>query len=179
VSLWSAATKGLRVIEIREEHLGDAVAIRDVNKRAFGQDQEGNIIDALRSNGAALLLLVATLNDRVVGHIMYSPISLGGEIMGAALGPMAVLPEHQHRGVGSKLIEVGNQKIKDQGHPFIIVLGHANYYPRFGFMFASNHGIKCEWEVPEDVFMLLVLDQEKLQGVSGVAKYRDEFSSVS
>jgi hypothetical protein len=82
----SAATKGLCVIEIREERPGDVSAIHDVNKRAFGQDQEGNIVDALRSNGAALLSLVATLDDRVVGHIMYSPISVGGEIMGAALG---------------------------------------------------------------------------------------------
>jgi putative acetyltransferase len=81
------------VIEIREEHPGDIPAIRDVNGRAFGQDQEANIVDALRSNGAALLSLVATLDDRVVGHIMYSPISVGGE-MGAALGPMAVLPDY-------------------------------------------------------------------------------------
>ena len=175
----SAAMKELTVIEIREERFGDVAAIRDVNKRAFGQDQEGDIVDALRSNGAALLSLVATLNDRVVGHIMYSPISVGGEIMGAALGPMAVLPEHQRQGVGSKLVEAGNRKIKDQGCPFIIVLGHSNYYPRFGFMPASNHGIKCEWEVPDDVFMLLVLDQEKMQSVSGLAKYRHEFSSVS
>jgi len=167
------------VIEIREERPGDVAAIRDVNKRAFGQDQEGKIVDALRSNGAALLSLVATLDDRVVGHIMYSPISVARKIMGAALGPVAVLPEHQRQGIGSKLVEAGNRKIKDQGCPFIIVLGHSNYYPRFGFMPASNHGIKCEWEVPEDVFMLLVLDQEKMQGVSGLAKYRHEFSSVS
>ena len=167
------------MIEIREERPGDVVAIRDVNKRAFGQDQEGNIVDALRSNGAALLSLVATLNDRVVGHIMYSPISVGREIMGAALGPMAVLPEHQRQSVGSELVAAGNRKIKDQGYPFIIVLGHSNYYPRFGFMPAGRHGIKCEWEVPEGVFMLLVLDQEKMQGVSGLAKYRHEFSSVS
>src|SRR6185295_12090351 len=167
------------MIEIREEVPDDVTAIRDVNKRAFGQDQEGNIVDALRSNGAALLSLVATLDDRVVGHIMYSPISVGGEIMGAALGPMAVLPEHQRQGIGSKLVEAGSRKIKRQGWPFIIVLGHSKYYPRFGFVPAGNHGIRCEWEVPEDVFMLLVLDQEKMHGVSGLAKYRHEFSSVS
>jgi putative acetyltransferase len=167
------------VIQIREERPSDVAAIRNVNKGAFGQDQEGNIVDALRSNGAALLSLVATLNDRVVGHIMYSPASVGGEIMGAALGPMAVLPEHQRQGIGSKLVEAGNRKIKDEGYPFIIVLGHSNYYPRFGFIPASNHGIKCEWEVPEDVFMLLVLDEEKMQGIFGLAKYRHEFSSVS
>jgi len=166
------------LVEIREEHPCDITAIRDVNKRAFGQDQEGNIVDALRSNGDAWLSLVATLNGRVVGHIMYSPLSVGGDMEGVALGPMAVLPEYQRQGIGSKLVEAGNRKLKDTGCPFVIVLGHANYYPRFGFRPASSHGIKCEWEVPDDVFMLLVLDQQKMQGVSGLAKYRHEFSSV-
>src|SRR6266478_4190044 len=106
------------LIEIREERSDDIAAVRDVNKRAFGQDQEGNIVDALRANGAALLSLVATVGDRVVGHIMYSPLSVG-DVNGAALGPMAVLPEHQRQGIGSKLVEAGNQKLKDAGFPFI------------------------------------------------------------
>jgi putative acetyltransferase len=154
-------------------------AVRDLNRRAFGQDQESNIVDALRANCAALLSLVATLNDRVVGHIMYSPVSVGGNVTGAALGPMAVLPEYQRQGIGSKLIEAGNQKLKDAGCPFIIVVGHADYYPRFGFRPASEYGIKCEWDVPNDVFMLLVLDEAKMKNVSGLAKYRHEFSTVS
>ncbi len=166
-------------IEIREERPDDIAAVRELNRRAFGQDQEGNIVDALMANGAALLSLVATLNDRVVGHIMYSPVSIDGKGRGAALGPMAVIPERQRQGIGSKLIEAGNQKLKDAGCPFIIVVGHADYYPRFGFRPASEHGIKCEWDVPDDVFMLLVLDQAKMEGVSGLAKYRHEFSSIS
>lgn len=167
------------LVEIREEHPGDVAAIRDLNKRAFGQDQEGNIVDALRSSGAVLLSLVATLNGRLVGHIIYSPLSVGSEVTGAALGPMAVLPEYQRQGIGSKLVEAGNRKLKDAGCPFVIVLGHANYYPRFGFRPASAHGIKCEWEVPDNVFMILVLDKMKMQRVSGLAKYRHEFSSVT
>jgi putative acetyltransferase len=167
------------LIEIREERPGDIAAIRDLNRRAFGQDQEGNIVDALRSNGAALLSLLATLDGRVVGHIVYSPLSVNGEVTGAALGPMAVLPEYQRQGIGSKLVEAGNLKLKDAGCPFIIVVGHANYYPRFGFRPASTHGIKCEWEVSDDVFMLLVLDEAKMQGISGLAEYRHEFSSVT
>jgi len=166
-------------IEIREERPDDVAAVRDLNRRAFGQDQEGNIVDALRANGAVLLFLVATLNDRVVGHIVYSPLSISRNITGAALGPMAVLPECQRQGIGSKLIEAGNQKLKDAGCPFIIVVGHADYYPRFGFKPASGHGIKCEWDVPDDVFMLLVLDRAKMKAVSGLARYRHEFSSVS
>lgn len=167
------------LIEIREEGPNDVAAIRDLNRRAFGQDQEGNIVDALRANGAALLSLVATLKHQVVGHIMYSPISVGDNVMGAALGPMAVLPEFQRQGIGSKLIEVGNRKLKDAGCPFIIVVGHADYYPRFGFRSASKHGIKCEWHVPDDAFMLLVLDEAQMAGVSGLAKYRHEFSTIS
>ena len=167
------------LIEIREERPDDVAAVRDLNRRAFGQDQESNIVDALRANGAALLSLVATLDDRVVGHIMYSPLTIGGNVTGAALGPMAVLPEHQRQGIGSKLVKVGNQKLKDAGYPFIIVVGHADYYPRFGFKRANEHGITCEWDLPDDVFMLLVLDQAKMESVSGLATYRQEFSSVS
>ena len=166
------------MIEIREEHHEDIAAIREVNRRAFGQEQEANLVEALRSNGAALLSLVAILNGQVVGHIMYSPITVGG-VTGAALAPMSVLPEHQRNGIGSKLIETGTQKLKAAGQPFIIVLGHADYYPRFGFVPANTHGVTCEWEVPAEVFMLLVLDQAKMQGVSGLAKYRHEFSTVT
>ena len=165
-------------IEIREECPDDVLAIRDLNRRAFGQDQDGNIVDALRANGAALFSLVATVNKRVVGHIMYSPVFVG-DVRAAALGPMAVLPECQRQGIGSKLIEAGNRKLKDAGWPFIIVVGHAEYYPRFGFRPARDYGIKCEWDVPDDVFMLLVLDQAKMEGVSGLATYRHEFSTVS
>lgn len=167
------------LIEIREERPDDVAAVREVNRRAFGQDQESNIVDALRTNGGALLSLVATVNGQVTGHIMYSPVTVAGNVKGAALGPMAVVPERQRQGIGTKLVETGNRKIKDAGHPFIIVVGHAEYYPRFGFRPASEYGIKCEWDVPDDVFMVLILDQAKMQGVSGLAKYRDEFWTVS
>ena len=166
------------LVEVREGSPGDVADIRDVNRRAFGHDQEANIVDALRSNGGALLSLVATLNGRVVGHIMYSPISVTGQAAGAALGPMAVLPEHQRQGIGSRLVETGSRKLQGSGCPFIIVVGHPQYYPRFGFRPASAHGITCEREVPDDVCMLLVLDQSKLQAFSGLVKYRHEFSSL-
>lgn len=128
---------GRFMIEIREEQPGDIRAIREVNRLAFGQDLEGKIVDALRSNGAVLLSLVAVQEGRVVGHIVYSPSSMG-ELAGAALGPMAVLPQHQRQRIGSRLVEAGNQKLKDSGCPFIVVLGHANYYPRFGFKRLRN-----------------------------------------
>jgi putative acetyltransferase len=166
------------LIEIREELPSDATSIRDVNRRAFERDQEGKIVDALRSNGAALLSLVATLDGQVVGHIMYSPLSVG-EVTGAGLGPLAVVPEYQRQGIGSKLVMAGSEKLKYVGCPFVIVVGHASYYSRFGFKPASRRGITCEWEVPDDVFMLLVFDEPTMRNVSGLAKYRHEFSSVS
>ena len=166
------------MIEIRQEQPRDIPAIREVNRLAFEQDQEGNIVDALRSNGAALASLVATDTEKIVGHIMYSPASIG-LLSGAALGPMAVRPDYQRHGIGHRLVEWGNRMLKDSGCPFIIVVGHAAYYPRFGFKPASISGISCEWEVPDDVFMLLVLDQAKMLGVSGLAKCRHEFSSLS
>jgi putative acetyltransferase len=166
------------LVEIIEERAGDIAAIRDLNQRAFEQNQEANIVDALRSNGGALLSLVATVNGQVVGHIMYTPTSIGG-LRGAALGPMAVLPELQRQGIGSQLVEAGNRRIEQGGCPFIIVVGHPEFYPRFGFTPARARGITCKWDLPDDVFMILVLDEAEMQGVSGLAKYRDEFSTVA
>jgi putative acetyltransferase len=165
-------------MEIREERAGDILEIRVLNQQAFGQSQEGHIVDALRSNGAVLLSLVATLDDHVVGHILYSPVSLSG-LDGGALGPMAVLPQHQRQGIGSKLIEEGNRRLKEPGCPFIIVVGHAHFYPRFGFKRASTCAITCEWEIPDEAFMVLTLDHARMAGVSGLAQYRPEFSTVS
>src|SRR5204862_4826498 len=164
------------VSEIREELPRDVVAVRDVNRQAFGRSDESDIVDALRANGAALLSLVATLDDRVVGHAMYSP-AVVSDVAGAALGPVAVLPDCQRQGIGRSLIETGNRTIKEQACPFIIVLGHTTYYPRFGFRPASSYGITCEWDVPDNVFMVLVLNDSVMQGVAGVAKYRPEFSN--
>jgi len=109
------------LIEVREERPDDLAAVRQVHRRAFEQEQESNIIDALRTNRAALFSLVATASDRVIGHIIYRPVTIARNVKGAALGPMAVLPEHQRQGIGIRLIEAGNRKIKDGGYPFIIV----------------------------------------------------------
>jgi len=164
--------------EIRTERPDDIAAIREVNRRAFEQEQEGNIVDALRSNTASLLSLVATVDGFVVGHIIYSPASIRG-VTGAALGPMSVAPDRQRQGIGSRLVETGNRMLRATGCPFIVVLGHAEFYPRFGFVPASTRGIACEWNVPDDVFMIAVLDEAKMSGVSGLTKYRDEFSTVA
>lgn len=164
-------------IDVREEHPEDEAAIRAVNDQAFGQDLEGRIVDALRSNGVVKLSLVATHDDQIVGHIMFSPASIDGMVQGAALGPMAVVPAAQGQGVGSRLVQAGIKQLEKSGCPFIIVLGHADYYPRFGFQPASARGIACKWEVPDEAFMILVFDEKQLEGATGMAQYRNEFST--
>ena len=166
------------MIEIREEQPCDVAAIRRVNELAFGRDQEANIVDALRANGAVLLSLVAILRDRVVGHLLYSP-ALIGEVQGAALGPLAVLPEHQRQGIGIKLVEAGNARLTAKPCPFIILIGHPEYYPRFGFKRASDHNIQCEWQVRDEVFMVLFPNSDGTGRIFGPAKYRSEFSTVT
>ena len=164
--------------EIRPERPSDLLAIRGVHRRAFGQDQEANIVDALRANGAMLVSLVATLDGDIVAHVAYSPASIDS-VDGAALGPIAVAPEHQKQGIGGRLIESGNRTLAATSCPFVIVLGYPTYYSRFGFVPARSRGISCEWDVPDDVFMVLALDEGRMQGVSGLARYRHEFSTVT
>ena len=166
------------MIEIREEQPADIAAVRRVNRVAFEQDQEASLVDALRAAGGAMLSLVAVVGGEVVGHILYSPASIG-TLSGAALAPMAVLPDHQRQGIGTRLVETGNRMLKESGCPFVIVVGHPHYYPRFGFTPAVSRRITCEWKVPDDVFMVLVFDEVAMRGASGLARYRDEFSSVS
>lgn len=166
-------------LDVRAERADDVAAIHEVVRLACGQ-KEADLVDALRTNGAVTLSLVATLDGVVVGHILYSPISVGDSpVTGAALGPMGVLPEHQRRGIGSRLIEAGTRTLDEARCPYIIVLGHPEYYPRFGFRPARTYGIECQWKVPDEVFMALVLDEARMQGVSGLARYREEFSAFA
>ena len=165
-------------LAVRDERPDDIEAVRAVNRNAFAQDQEGRIVDALRDNGAVTLSLVATRADAIVGHILFSPITVG-DVEGAALGPMAVVPECQRHGIGSRLVEAGIERLARAGCPFVIVLGHSGFYPRFGFEPASRHGITCEWDVPDDVFMVLPLDRPTVSGLSGLARYRPEFSRIA
>jgi putative acetyltransferase len=165
-------------IVVREESPQDIAAIRALNEQVFGQAQEAGIVDALRQNGAATLSLVATVASQVVGHILYSPVKIAGGLEGSALGPMAVLPPCQNQGVGSMLVRAGNERRRQAGCPYILVLGHPEFYPRFGFKPASACGVTCEWDVPDSVFLLLVLDESRMRGVSGRAQYRSEFSAI-
>jgi len=168
-------------ITVREEKPHDVAAIREVNLAAFGQPQEADIVDKLRHSCKDLLSLVATVEDRVVGHILFSPASVDGEgktVEGMGLAPMAVLPEFQRQGVGSELVRAGIGRLTDRGCPFVIVLGYPEYYPRFGFVPASRYGIRSEWDVPDEAFMIVVINESAIDGVTGVARYRPEFAEA-
>ena len=167
----------MSAITIRLEGPADGPAVRDVNRQAFGQDQEANIVDALRTNDAVLLSLVAEAAGQVVGHILFSPLVVAG-VEGAALGPMAVLPEMQRQGIGTRLVQAGLEQLRRDGCPFVGVVGHPAFYPRVGFRPARSFGISCEWDVPDDVFMVHVLDTTATAGMTGMARYRAEFSTV-
>jgi putative acetyltransferase len=170
------------MIIIREERPEDEEAIRAVNEKAFGQPAEAIIVDKLRKNCPGFLSLVALEGDEVVGHILFSPAKIEGStktIDGMGLAPMAVLPERQRQGIGTLLVNRGIEMLRSRSCPFIIVLGHPEYYPRFGFERACVHGIRSQWEgVPDEAFMILVLEQEAMKGASGVTRYRDEFDEA-
>jgi len=171
----------LAVPAVRAEAPGDRVAVRHVDEEAFGRPDEAQLVDLLRERGGALLSLVAVVRGRVVGHVLFTPVRLESPdraLDGAGLGPMAVLPAFQRAGVGSRLATDGIARLRADGCPFVVVLGHPEYYPRFGFVPASRHGVRCPWPVPDDAFMLLALDPARVQGASGVARYRDEFVAV-
>lgn len=170
------------MVTIREEQLGDAQQIRIVNQHAFDQNEEANLVDRLRQTCPNSISRVAVSKGQIVGHILFTPVKLEAKekvIEGMGLAPMAVLPEFQRQGIGSQLVKAGLDVIEKAKYSFIIVLGHPTYYPRFGFVPASRYGIKSEYEnVPDEAFLILIIDQAVLEGVSGIAKYRPEFSSA-
>jgi putative acetyltransferase len=163
------------VIEIREEQPDDIEAVRRVNTEAFGQPDEAALVDKLRESCDEKVSLVAVDGDDVVGHILFTPATIG-DVRGMGLAPMAVVPERQGDGIGSKLVRAGLVELAERRCPFVIVLGHPEYYPRFGFERASTHGIRSEWDIPNDAFMILVIDEAAMRGVSGLARYRPELS---
>lgn len=167
---------------VRQERPEDVAGIRHVNEQAFGQPAEADLVDLLRTRGKVVLSLVATQEDLIVGHILFSPVMIEseGEVFDAAVGlaPMAVLPGLQKQGIGSQLVEHGLELCRKSGYECVVVLGHAEYYPRFGFVPASRYGLKCEYDVPDEAFMALELRDGALKGRAGIAKYQPEFKEV-
>ncbi|MGH9966373.1 MAG: GNAT family N-acetyltransferase [Pyrinomonadaceae bacterium] len=169
------------MISVRAESAEDYSAVRRINELAFGGPSEAALVDALRETAHPHLSLVAIIDGQVVGHIFFSPVSVESEasaFTAMALAPMAVLPDHQKQGIGSLLIEAGLQECQRIGHYIVVVLGHPEYYPRFGFTPARQRELRCEYAVPDEVFMVAELMPGALGGRQGLVRYRPEFNDV-
>jgi putative acetyltransferase len=165
---------------VRAEKECDREPVRTVNLSAFDTPSEADLVDALRQQVQTIVSLVAEEDGEVLGHIMFSPISLSGhpnlKVMG--LAPMAVAPTHQNTGIGSALVQAGLDQCRQLDFVAVVVLGHPEYYPRFGFSPASLFGIDSEYDVPDEVFMAMELQEDALSGKTGKVRYDPAFSDV-
>ena len=165
---------------IRPEKENDRDVVFAINVSAFETPSEATLVDVLREHAQPVVSIVAEENRNVVGHIMFSPVILSEnpdlKVMG--LAPMAVAPEHQRKGIGSALVRAGLEQCRQLGFVGVVVLGHPEFYPRFGFSPSSRFGIDSDYEVPEEVFMAMELKPEALSGKTGRVKYHHAFSNV-
>lgn len=165
---------------IRSEQPQDVAGIRHVNRSAFDSTAEADIVDLLRQQVQPFVSLVAIDGAEVIGHIAFSAVTLAShpDVPIAGLAPMAVLPTRQREGIGASLVRAGLAECTRRGFRAVVVLGHAEYYPRFGFVPASAFGLSSEFDVPDDVFMALALQPGALDACRGVIRYHQAFGSV-
>lgn len=173
----------MKATTIRPEQPNDHAAVSKINRLAFGQEDEGKLIVAIRNADGfdPGLSLVALCDGQAVGHILFSPIHIEtdhGDVPAMALAPMAVLPDRQKQGIGSAMVRSGLDACRQAGHRIVIVLGHADYYPRFGFTPAGQHGLRPPFPAPDEAFMALALQPGSLDGVSGIVRYPAAFDDV-
>lgn len=164
---------------IRSEREEDHPQVRRVVEMAFGQPQEADLVEALRRDARPYISLVAVVGTEIAGHIFFSPVTIHSEdsvFEAVGLAPLSVLPEYQNKGIGSALTRAGLEECSRAGREVVVVLGHPNYYPRFGFRPASLKGITCEYDVPDDHFMVAELSEGALAGRRGLAKYHPAFA---
>lgn len=166
---------------IRAETGADRAAVYDVNRLAFGQPDEAELVDRLRAAGRAIVSLVAVSDGTVVGHILFSPVTV--EDGGAAphwlgLAPMAVRPARQRSGIGAALVRAGLGAARAAGATAVVVLGHPQYYPRFGFTPASRAGLRCVYDAPDEAFMAIELVAGGLAGRRGLVRYAPELDGL-
>jgi predicted N-acetyltransferase YhbS len=167
-------------IIIRPEKETDYQTIKMVNDRAFGQSNEGIMIEHLRarSDYIAELSLVAVIDDTLVGHLLLFPVTIKNDLKTTttlSLAPMAVHPDFQKKGIGSQLVWEALNKAKKLGFNSVIVVGHPKYYPRFGFKPASTWNIQLPLEVPDEAFMAIELKPDSLKNCSGIVEYPKEY----
>ncbi len=161
---------------IRPEATSDHGAIRQVNDAAFGGTIESDLVDNLRIEGVVLLSLVAEYREGLVGHALFSRMWIeasAGVLPAVALAPVAVSPPYQRQGIGGRLITYGLGAMRDAGERIVIVLGHPDYYPRFGF--STERARRLASPFPADAYMALDLVPGALDGVGGRVKYAHAF----
>ncbi len=166
-------------MQIREERPADYEAIREVNRRAFGSEDEPQLVDRLRTAGLAVASLVAEDAGEIVGHILFTdlPIQNGDVLIPAvALAPMAVVPEGQRCGIGSALVRRGLELCRERGKAVVMVVGHPAYYPRFGFSAQLAQHLRAPFS--GEAFMALELTAGVLNGVTGSVKYPEAFGPL-
>jgi putative acetyltransferase len=154
----------------------DSSRIRLINQAAFRRADEADLIDQLREQGDVLLSLIAEVEQQAAGHILFSRMFIDttdGALPAAALAPMAVLPSHQRQGIGGSLIRRGLELLRDAGEQAVIVLGHPEYYPRFGFSCEKARLLRSSF--PPDAYMALELNPGALEGVRGKVRYAAAF----
>jgi putative acetyltransferase len=168
-------------IQVRREQPGDEAAIAHVNEAAFGQSGEARLVHAIRQAGHPAISLVATTGAKIAGHIFFTPVdieSIQPAVTAFGLGPMAVLPELQRRGIGSRLVEAGLRECAEVGCEIVVVIGHPEFYPRFGFRPARTYGLRSQFAVPDEAFMAVELSAGALAGRGGLARYLPQFDNV-
>ena len=167
-------------MHLRAERPTDIGKIRTLNLRTFETSIEADIVDALRQQAASLVSLVADDEGSIVGHILFSPVTLlpYPYVPIMRLAPMAVVPERQRQGIGSALIRDGFEHCRSIGVAAVIVVGYPRYYARFGFKSASRFHLTSEQEERDDVVMVLELHRGILDGKVGTIRYHSAFALV-
>jgi putative acetyltransferase len=167
-------------IEIRGETVADRQAIRLLNCAAFETAAEAQLVDALRDGGFVEISLVAEEDGRIIGHILFSQLPImtsAGTVATVSLAPMAVQPSHQRQGVGSRLVEAGLKMCREQEHLIAVVLGHPNFYPRFGFSAQLAQPLESPFGDGE-AWMAMELVPGSLAGVAGRVEYPPPFQTL-
>ncbi len=165
---------------VRDEKERDRSEVHALNLAAFDTPTEAVLVDRLRKEAQPVISMIALDGERVVGHIMFSPVTLSGheDLRIAGLGPMAVEPTYQGKGLGSALVRAGLKRCKEQGYGAVVVLGHPEYYPRFGFAPAARFDICCEYEAPQEAFMSIELESGYFKDAEGTVRYHSAFPSA-
>lgn len=168
------------MIRVRVERPGDEPAIREVETAAFGRSEEADLVDALRASGGAYRSWVAASGSDLVAHVVFTPVRIDGwAVPGMGLGPVAVVPERQRTGVGSRLIHHAMATLRAEGCPYVALVGHPTYYPRFGFVPGVRFALAAPWPgIPDDVFLVRAFDPRALPRAGGVVRFLDAFDAA-